>query len=168
MRAWIPGGVLLACIWGCAVNSSTAPVKWALAIHGGAGVIERASMTRENEAAYRAALSGALETGAKILRDGGSALDTVESTIRLMEDDPLFNAGRGAVFTAAGRNELDASIMDGASLKAGAAAAVTRTRHPIALARAIMEKSSHVMLAGDGADSFAQLQGLELVDPSYF
>jgi beta-aspartyl-peptidase (threonine type) len=168
MRAWIPGGVLLASIWGCAVNSSTAPVKWALAIHGGAGVIERASMTRENEAAYRAALSSALETGAKILRDGGSALDTVESTIRLMEDDPLFNAGRGAVFTAAGRNELDASIMDGANLNAGAVAGVTRARHPITVARTVMEKSPHVMLAGEGADSFAKDQGLELVDPSFF
>jgi L-asparaginase / beta-aspartyl-peptidase len=168
MRAWMPGGVLLACIWGCAVNSSTAPVKWALAIHGGAGVIERASMTRENEAAYRAALSSALETGAKILRDGGSALDAVESTIRLMEDDPLFNAGRGAVFTAAGRNELDASIMDGANLSAGAVAGVTRARHPITVARTVMEKSPHVMLAGEGADSFAKDQGLELVDPSFF
>lgn len=168
MRAWIPGGVLLACIWGCAVNSSTAPVKWALAIHGGAGVIERASMTRENEAAYRAALSSALETGAKILSDGGSALDTVESTIRLMEDDPLFNAGRGAVFTAAGRNELDASIMDGSNLSAGAVTGVTRTRHPITVARTVMEKSPHVMLAGEGADSFAKDQGLELVDPSFF
>jgi beta-aspartyl-peptidase (threonine type) len=168
MRAWMPGGVLLACIWGCAVNSSTAPVKWALAIHGGAGVIERASMTRENEAAYRAALSSALETGAKILRDGGSALDAVESTIRLMEDDPLFNAGRGAVFTAAGRNELDASIMDGANLSAGAVAGVSRARHPITVARTVMEKSPHVMLAGEGADSFAKDQGLELVDPSFF
>src|SRR5215510_5000394 len=168
MRAWILGGVLLAFIWGCALNSNTAVVNWALAIHGGAGVIERASMTRDNEAAYRAALSAALETGAKILRENGSALDAVEASIRLMEDDPLFNAGRGAVFTAAGRNELDASIMDGSSLKAGAAAAITRTRHPITLARAIMEKSPHVMLAGDCADAFARQQGLELVDPSYF
>jgi beta-aspartyl-peptidase (threonine type) len=168
MRAWIPGGVLLAFIWGCAVNSSTAPVNWALAIHGGAGVIERESMTRENEAAYRAALSSALETGAKILRDGGSALDAVESTIRLMEDDPLFNAGRGAVFTAAGRNELDASIMDGSNLNAGAVAGLTRARHPITVARTVMQKSPHVMLAGEGADSFAKDQGLELVDPSFF
>jgi L-asparaginase / beta-aspartyl-peptidase len=168
MRAWMPGGVLLACIWGCAVNSSTAPAKWALAIHGGAGVIERASMTRDNEAAYRAALASALETGAKILRGGGSALDAVESTIRLMEDDPLFNAGRGAVFTAAGRNELDASIMDGANLSAGAVAGVTRARHPITVARTVMEKSPHVMLAGEGADSFAKDQGLELVDSSFF
>jgi hypothetical protein len=100
---------------GCAVDSSPVAAKWALSIHGGAGVIERASMTREREAEYRAALSAALETGAQILRGNGSALDAVESTIRLMEDDPLFNAGRGAVFTAAGRNELDASIMDGAT-----------------------------------------------------
>src|SRR5215467_3635613 len=168
MRAWIPGGVLLACIWGCAVDSSNAPVKWALAIHGGAGVIERASMTRESEAAYRAALSSALESGAKVLRDGGSALDAVEAAIRLMEDDPLFNAGRGSVFTSAGRNELDASIMDGATLNAGAVAGITRTRHPITLARAVMQKSPHVMLVGDGADSFAEQQGLEIVDPSFF
>src|SRR5215831_18862248 len=99
---------------GCAVQSSPAPPKWALAIHGGAGVIQRSSMTRETEAAYRAALSAALEAGAKVLRDGGTSLDAVEGAIRLMEDDPLFNAGRGAVFTSAGRNELDASIMDGA------------------------------------------------------
>jgi len=150
------------------VNSSTAPAKWALAIHGGAGVIERASMTAENEAAYRAALSSALETGAKVLRSGGSALDAVESTIRLMEDDPLFNAGRGAVFTSAGRNELDASIMEGATLRAGAIAGSTRARHPISVARTVMEKSPHVMLAGEGADTFAQEQGLELVDPSFF
>jgi L-asparaginase / beta-aspartyl-peptidase len=168
MRAWIPGGVLLAFMWGCALNSNTAAVNWALAIHGGAGVIERASMTRDNEAAYRAALSSALETGAKILRDGGSALDAVESTIRLMEDDPLFNAGRGAVFTAAGRNELDASIMDGSNLNAGAVAGVTRARHPITVARTVMEKSPHVLLAGEGADSFAKDQGLDLVDPSFF
>src|SRR5215467_8610790 len=167
--AWcIPASVLIACVWGCAVNSTTAPAKWALAIHGGAGVIERASMTAENEAAYRAAMSAALETGAKVLRDGGSALDAIESTIRLMEDDPLFNAGRGAVFTAAGRNELDASIMDGATLNAGAVAGITRTRHPITLARAVMQKSPHVMLVGDGADSFAEQQGLEIVDPSFF
>ena len=168
MGGWIPIAVVIACIWGCAVNSSTAPAKWALAIHGGAGVIERASMTAENEAAYRAALSSALETGAKLLRSGGSALDAVESTIRLMEDDPLFNAGRGAVFTSAGRNELDASIMEGATLRAGAIAGSTRARHPISVARTVMEKSPHVMLAGEGADTFAQEQGLELVDPSFF
>jgi beta-aspartyl-peptidase (threonine type) len=125
-------------------------------------------MTREREAAYRQALSAVLDAGADILRKGGSALDAVESTIRLMEDDPLFNAGRGAVFTAIGRNELDASIMDGATLNAGAVAGVTRARHPITVARAVMQSSPHVMLAGEGADAFAREQNLELVDPSFF
>lgn len=142
--------------------------NWAIAIHGGAGVIERGSMSGETEAAYRIALSAAMETGASILRKKGSALDAAESAIRLMEDDPLFNAGRGAVFSSTGRNELDASIMDGATLQAGAAAGVTRVRHPITLARAIMEKSPHVMLAGEGADTFAAQLGLELADPSLF
>jgi beta-aspartyl-peptidase (threonine type) len=142
--------------------------QWALAIHGGAGTIERAEMTLERDAQYRAALSSALETAAQILRNGGSSLDAVESAIQLMEDDPLFNAGRGAVFTSTGRNELDASIMEGAGLRAGAVAGVTRTRHPITLARAVMEKSPHVMLAGEGADTFAQQQGLEMVNPSFF
>jgi beta-aspartyl-peptidase (threonine type) len=153
---------------GCAVNSSPVAAKWALSIHGGAGVIERASMTRERETEYRAALSAALETGAQVLRGNGSALDAVESVIRLMEDDPLFNAGRGAVFTAAGRNELDASIMDGATLNAGAVAGVTHVRHPITLARAVMQHSPHVMLAGEGADAFAEQERLEVVDPSFF
>jgi beta-aspartyl-peptidase (threonine type) len=130
--------------------------------------MERTSMTRETEAAYRSALSAALEAGAMLLREGGSSLDAVEASIRLMEDDPLFNAGRGAVFSMAGRNELDASIMDGATLNAGAVASVIRVRHPITLARAVMEKSPHVMLAGDGAELFAQQQGLELVAPSFF
>jgi beta-aspartyl-peptidase (threonine type) len=160
--------VLVTLIVGCTVRSSPATPSWALAIHGGAGVIERASMTPQREAEYRNALSTDLETGAKILREGGSALDAVESIIRVMEDDPLFNAGRGAVFTAAGRNELDASIMDGATLRAGAVAGVIRTRHPISLARTVLEKSPHVMLAGEGADAFAQQQGLEMVSPSFF
>ncbi len=168
MRGWILLCLLVVCAWGCALRSSPAPPKWAVAIHGGAGTIERASMTPETDAAYRAALSAALETAGKVLREGGSSLDAVETVIRLMEDDPLFNAGRGAVFTAAGRNELDASIMDGATLNTGAVAGVTRTRHPITLARAVMEKSPHVMMAGEGADSFAQQQRLEMVDPSFF
>jgi len=107
---------------GCSVHSGSPDIKWALVLHGGAGTIERSLMTKEREAEYRAALSAALETGAKVLQDGGTALDAVEATIRLMEDDPHFNAGRGAVFTAAGRNELDSSIMDGATLNAGAVA----------------------------------------------
>jgi beta-aspartyl-peptidase (threonine type) len=148
--------------------ASAAERDWAIAIHGGAGVIERGSMSPETEKAYRAAMSVALDKGSGVLKRGGSALDAVEAVIRELEDDPLFNAGRGAVFTAAGRNELDSSIMDGASLKAGAVAGVTRTRHPISLARAVMERSAHVMLIGDGADAFARAQGLEPADPAFF
>lgn len=142
--------------------------QWSFAIHGGAGVIERANLSPEQDAAYRAALTRALEAGAEVLRNGGEALDAVEAAIQLMEDDPLFNAGRGAVFTAAGRNELDAAVMNGSDLTAGAVAGLTTTRHPIAAARAVMEQSPHVMLIGSGADAFAAAQGLEQVDPSFF
>ncbi|MDP2747725.1 isoaspartyl peptidase/L-asparaginase family protein, partial [Pseudomonas sp.] len=141
---------------------------WAIAIHGGAGVIERKDLTPETEAAYRAAMARAVATGTAVLERGGSAMDAVEAVIREFEDDPLFNAGRGAVFTAEGRNELDAAVMDGATLKAGSVAGVTRTRHPISLARAVMEKSRHVMMVGAGADAFAASVGLELVDPAFF
>jgi len=141
---------------------------WSLAIHGGAGVIERGDLTPDKESAYRASLHAALAAGSKVLGSGGSSLDAVEAAIRVLEDDPMFNAGRGAVFTAEGRNELDASIMDGASRKAGAVAGVTRTRNPISLARAVMEKSPHVMLAREGADQFSVEQGLPQVDPAYF
>jgi beta-aspartyl-peptidase (threonine type) len=141
---------------------------WALAIHGGAGVIERGSLTLDQERAYRASLLAALDAGSAVLNRGGTSLDAVEAVIRVLEDDPRFNAGRGAVFTAEGRNELDASIMDGQSRRAGAVAGVTRTRHPISLARAVMDKSRHVMLAREGADQFSVEQGLEQVDPSWF
>jgi beta-aspartyl-peptidase (threonine type) len=141
---------------------------WAIALHGGAGIIERATMKPETEAAYRASLKQAIEAGAKVLDQGGTSVDAVEAAIRILEDNPLFNAGRGAVFTADGKNELDAAIMDGATLKAGAVTGVTRTRHPITLARAVMEKSQWVMLSGAGADAFAAHVGLEQVDPSYF
>lgn len=149
-------------------HAQDAETRWSLAIHGGAGVIERADLSPEQDAAYRAALSTALEAGAAVLRSGGSALDAVQAAVQLMEDDPLFNAGRGAVFTAAGSNELDAAVMDGTDLNLGAVAGVTRTRHPIALARAVMEQSPHVMLIGQGADAFAVEQNLEQVDPSWF
>lgn len=142
--------------------------RWSLAIHGGAGVIERDSLTPEQDAAYRAALHRALQAGQAILAEGGSAMDAVQTAIQIMEDDPLFNAGRGAVFTAEGRNELDAAIMDGSTLNAGSVAGLTTTRHPIAAARAVMEQSPHVMLIGAGADSFAASVGLEQVDPSFF
>jgi beta-aspartyl-peptidase (threonine type) len=148
-------------------NAENAPT-WAILVHGGAGVIDRGQLSPAQEAAYRAALAQVVEAGSAVLDAGGSALDAVEAAIHLLEDDPLFNSGRGAVFTAEGRIELDASIMDGATLAAGAVAGVTRTRSPLSLARAVMEKSPHVMMMGAGADAFSQSQGLEQVEPSYF
>lgn len=142
--------------------------RWSIAIHGGAGVIDRASLTAEQDASYRAALQRALEASIAVLEANGSALDAVQASIMHMEDDPLFNAGRGAVYTSEGRVELDASIMDGKTLKAGAVAGVTRTRHPILLARRVMERSPHVMLVGPGADAFSLEQHLEQVDPAWF
>ncbi|MBN8553348.1 MAG: isoaspartyl peptidase/L-asparaginase [Caulobacterales bacterium] len=149
------------------VAAQEAP-RWTIAIHGGAGTIERGQMTPERDAEYRAALTAAVEAGAEVLRNGGSSLDAVQAAIELMEDDPLFNAGRGAVFTADGTIALDASIMNGETMEAGAVASVSRTRHPIALARAVMEQSGHVLLAEEGADAFAAHVGLEQVDPSFF
>lgn len=137
-------------------------------VHGGAGVIERAKLGPEGDAAYRAGLRAALDAGTKVLEGGGSSLDAVEAAIKVLEDDPHFNAGRGAVFTAEGKNEMDSAIMDGASLKAGAVAGVTSTRHPISLARTVMEKSLYVMMIGQGADSFGAKNGLEQEPPSYF
>jgi beta-aspartyl-peptidase (threonine type) len=141
---------------------------WAIVVHGGAGVIERKTMNPKTEAAYRSSMAEALHLGTAVLDRGGTSLDAVETTIRYLEDDPLFNAGKGAVFTADGRNELDAAIMDGSTLKAGAVAGVTRTRNPITLARTVMEKSPYVMLISEGADDFAAAHGLTMVDPSYF
>ncbi|KFN51872.1 hypothetical protein N790_13585 [Arenimonas malthae CC-JY-1] len=138
-----------------------------LVIHGGAGV-ERASLDAKEEAAARAALEQALRAGHAALMAGQPALDAVTAAITVLEDAPQFNAGRGAVFTHDGRNELDASLMDGASGQAGAVAGVRRVRNPITLARAVMEKSKHVMMVGDGAETFAAEQGIELVDPSWF
>lgn len=150
-----------------AAHAEDAP-KWSLAIHGGAGVIERAELSPERDAAYRAGLQAALDAGSAVLARGGSALDAVQAAVETLEENPLFNAGHGAVFTAAGRNELDAAVMNGADLTAGAVAGLTRTRHPIAAARAVMEKSPHVMLIGEGADSFSASAGLEQVAPSFF
>lgn len=144
------------------------PAGYGLVIHGGAGTISRENMTPEREAAYRAQLTKALIKGQSVLTAGGSALDAVESVINLLEDSPLFNAGKGAVFTAQGTNELDASIMDGRTRNAGAVAGVRHIKNPISLARLVMEKSPHVMLSGDGAEIFAGLQGMELVPQSYF
>lgn len=142
--------------------------RFGIAIHGGAGTIPRETMTPEREAAYHAALREALHAGNAILEQGGTALDAVTAAVRVLEDNPLFNAGRGAVFTADERNELDAAIMDGATLNAGAVAAITRIRHPIDLARAVMERSPHVLLIGEGAEAFAAEQGFEFIDPSWF
>jgi len=137
-------------------------------IHGGAGVITRDKMTPEMDKNYRIALAEAMNTGKKILAEGGSALDAVEKTIRVMEDNPLFNAGKGAVFTHEGKNELDAAIMDGSNLAAGSVAGVTDIKNPITAARYVMTNSEHVMLTGAGASQFAKEQGLEIVPPSYF
>lgn len=137
-------------------------------IHGGAGVISRGSMTPEKEAEYRRKLEEAVLAGYRALQEGKTAIDAVEIAIRILEDSPLFNAGKGAVFTADGKIELDASIMDGKTLKAGAVAGIHTVKNPISLARAVMEKSPHVMLIGEGAEKFAAQNGLEIVDPKYF
>jgi beta-aspartyl-peptidase (threonine type) len=139
-----------------------------LAIHGGAGTISRDVMTAGKEAAYRAALAASLRAGQGLLLAGGSAIDAVIAAVRVLEDSPLFNAGHGAVFTSDGRNELDASIMDGATRAAGAVAGVTRIRNPVTAAHAVMTRSRHVMLIGAGAEAFAAEEGLELVEPAYF
>lgn len=142
--------------------------KWSLAIHGGAGVLERYSLTPEKDAAYRVALQAALDAGKAVLAAGGSSLDAVTAVITRLENDPRFNAGKGAVYTWDGTHELDASIMDGRTRAAGAVAGVTTVRHPILLARKVMEDSEHVMLAGKGAEQFAKEKGLELVPNSWF
>ncbi len=141
---------------------------WAIVAHGGAGVIERSQLGPEGDAAYRAGLKNAVEAGTAVLDKGGSAVDAVEAAIHVLEDDPHFNAGRGAVFTAEGKNEMDSSIMDGSNLRAGAVAGIQHARHPISAARAVMEKSPHVMIAGPGADAFAARVGLEQQPPSFF
>jgi len=141
---------------------------WSLVLHGGSGVIERADLKPEQDQAYRKVLTQAAQAGAAVLGRGGAALDAVETAIHILEDDPLFNAGRGAVFTADGRVELDAAIMDGATRAAGAVAGVTRVKNPISAARAVMARSPHVLLIGAGADAFAAAEGLERVDPSHF
>ena len=144
------------------------PADWAFIIHGGAGNIPAAERAPERWALYEADLDAAMEAGTAILKTGGTALDAVEAAVVLLEDSPLFNAGRGAVFTNTETNELDASIMDGRDRNAGAVAGVTRTKNPIRLARRVMESSPHVMMAGEGANTFSREQGLEQVDPAYF
>src|SRR5712692_1867754 len=142
--------------------------QFLLVVHGGAGTIRRTAMTPAQDSAYRAKLTQAIRAGYDVLRGGGTSLDAVIATITVLEESPLFNAGRGAVFTNAGTNELDAAIMDGVSLRAGAVAGVKHIKHPIALARLVMERSAHVLLAGEGAEAFAKEQGMALVPQSYF
>jgi beta-aspartyl-peptidase (threonine type) len=139
-----------------------------IAIHGGAGTLLRHAMNAETEGRYHTALSDILSAGERILAAGGSALDAVTEAVRLLEDCPLFNAGHGAVFTAAGTHELDASVMDGATLEAGAISCVTRVKNPVLAARRVLDVSDHVMFTAEGAEAFAAAQGLDLVDPSYF
>lgn len=139
-----------------------------IAIHGGAGTLPRDEMSSEAELGYRTGLSEAIDAGYALLRNGGTSMDAVTRAVVLLEDNPLFNAGRGSVFTFDGRNELDASIMDGGTLQAGAVCGLTRIRNPVLLARAVMEKSEHAMLAGAGAEEFAANQGFSFEPPNYF
>ena len=168
--------VTLLCTCGSAPeNTETDPAEpqaeapdYALVIHGGAGTILPENMTPDKEKAIRKAMNAALDAGAKILGEGGSAADAVEATIWIMEDSEYFNAGKGAVFTNAGINEMDASFMTGHDQNAGAVGGVTTIKHPISAARAVMEQSEHVLLSGKGANDFAIESGLESVDPKYF
>jgi L-asparaginase / beta-aspartyl-peptidase len=152
----------------CLAQESETKAPVTIVIHGGAGALAPGRYTPEEEAEFKAKLSEALNAGYGVLEQGGAALDAVEAAIVVMEDAPMFNAGKGAVFTIDGKNELDVSIMDGKTLNAGAAAGVTNVKNPIKLARAVMEKSEHVMLSREGAEEFAKEQGLEIVKPEYF
>ncbi len=164
-------GILLAGMMAAGLVSAgeeTAGPPVAIAIHGGAGTINREDLSAEREAAIRAALERALQTGHAVLEDGGSSLDAVTAAVKVMEDSPLFNAGKGAVFNCAGRNEMDAAIMDGATWQAGAVAGLTHTKNPVTLARLVLEESPHVLLVGEGAESYGRMHGIEMVDPEYF
>src|ERR1700730_372562 len=142
--------------------------KIGLVVHGGAGTMERGKMTPEREREYRTGIENALRAGWEILQRGGSSLDATEAAVRAFEETPLFNAGKGSVFSAAGINEMDAAIMDGKTLKAGAVADVRHVKNPISLARLVMDKSPHILMSGDGAENFAKENGVELVDAKYF
>ncbi|OUU47476.1 MAG: beta-aspartyl-peptidase [Flavobacteriaceae bacterium TMED68] len=157
-------------VLGCSKTSKNKFEKqsFGIVIHGGAGTILKKNMTKEKEKEYRQALSKAIKIGYDVLKNGGGSKDAVEKTINYMEDSPLFNAGKGAVLTAKGTIELDASFMDGKTLNAGAVSGVKKIKNPISAAIKVMEKSPHVMLSGQGADLFSQIQGLEIVDQDYF
>ena len=164
MRPFLLGVLLMS----LSAQAADAKPRWTLVIHGGAGIMDRAKMKPGTEEGARAGLAAALDAGSAVLDRGGSAVDAVEAAVQVLEDDPHFNAGRGAVFTYEGRNELDAAIMDDRTRMAGAVAGVTRTRHPVSLARAVMERSPHVFLSREGADGFSIEQGLEQVEPGWF
>lgn len=174
MKYWTIISILCYLAMSCEVDKSTKSIKnlpvgpITLVIHGGAGTIKKENMTPEKERAYHDALTVALDSGFAVLERGGKSAEAVIAAIKVMEDSPLFNAGKGAVFTSDGKNELDASIMDGSNLMAGSVAGVTTIKNPITAAYAVMTKSEHVMLIGKGAETFAKEQGLEIVDPSYF
>jgi len=142
--------------------------KIGLVVHGGAGTIERSKMTPEREREYRAGVERALSAGYEILKRGGSSLDAAEAAVRVFEDDPRFNAGRGSVFTNIGTNELDAAVMDGKTLRAGAVGCLEHIKNPVSLARLVMEKSGHVMMVGEGAETFARENGADFVEQKYF
>lgn len=150
------------------ISADPEPFEYALVLHGGAGNMNFENVPEPRQEIFKHALDSALQLGLDVLEAGGKSIDAVEVVIRCLEDNPLFNAGKGAVFTSEGRNELDASIMTGQDLDAGAVAGVTDIKNPISAARAVMEKSEHVMLAGRGASAFAGQVGIETVDPSYF
>ncbi|MCT4643752.1 MAG: isoaspartyl peptidase/L-asparaginase, partial [Carboxylicivirga sp.] len=165
MKYLIP--LLFVLITACQGNQNQ-PEDWAIAIHGGAGNMDRANFSDEDILHYKAALSEALDIGKKALNGGQSAVDVVELVVKNLEDNPLFNAGKGAVFTNDGRNELDAAIMDGSNLNAGAVAGIGDIRNPIGAARLVMDQSPHVLLIGKGASLYASQNGIEMVDSSYF
>jgi beta-aspartyl-peptidase (threonine type) len=168
--------ILLLAISGCNQKAPKAAIaealpstyEYALVLHGGAGNMNFQNVPEEMQKLFKFSLDSALQLGLDLLKEGGSSLDAVETVIRCLEDNPLFNAGKGAVFTSEGKNELDASIMQGNDLNAGAVAGVTNIKNPITAARAVMEQSEHVMLSGHGAEVFAEQVGLEMVDPEYF
>ncbi|HHN8582204.1 TPA: isoaspartyl peptidase/L-asparaginase family protein [Providencia rettgeri] len=166
MKLLLLGCILTASFSLQAIAATETPIR--LVIHGGAGTITKNTITPEQEKAYQDKLNEALKAGYNVLNKGGSSLDAVQASINVMEDSPLFNAGKGAVFTHDGKNEMDASIMDGSNLKAGAVAGVTNIKNPINAAYAVMTKSPHVMMVSKGAEQFAAEQGIEIVDPSYF
>ena len=151
------------------LSQPTQPNKpWGLALHGGAGTIVKELMTREKEEKHKDSLNEAINVGCKVLADGGAALDAVVASVMVLELSPLFNAGRGAVFNADGQQEMDASIMDGVTRKAGSVGAVKTVKHPILAARKVMEESPHVLMVGEGADRWAKKMGLEIADADYF